>query len=69
MCRPHEWGFWEATPSLGETCLMVAEKRGTVLEEPSPSSCFAREGCLDQSQAKRTALSFKKCPCTSRWIF
>lgn len=26
MCRPREWGFWEATPSLGETCLMVAEK-------------------------------------------
>lgn len=28
MCRPHEWGFWDATPSLGETCLMATGKQG-----------------------------------------
>lgn len=85
MCCRHDRGFWEATPALEEVALTngtvgdhgsslrdlsrVTEEIGMGLEEPGLSICFARQGCLDQSQAKRMALSFTKCPCTSRWIF
>lgn len=44
MCCPHEWGFWEATPSLGETCLMVAEKKGHGLGRAEPVKLLCTRG-------------------------
>lgn len=66
----HQWYYrWPGDLALRDPSRANEEEMGTVFEEPTLFICVVREGCLDQSQAERTALSFTKCPCTSRWIF
>lgn len=66
----HQWYHWRLRDlSLRDPSRVTEEEMGTAFEGPSLSICAVREGCLDQSQAEKTALSFTKCPCTSRWIF